>query len=266
MDLDQTISRLAEECGGAVAVAAVHVPTGRRFEREAARSFPSASVIKVPILAALYREEAAGRLSWQEVISLTEAAKVPGSGVLRELHAGLPFTLEDLARLMIVVSDNTATNLLIDRIGTTAVNDLLAGLGYQTTRLGRRMYDFEARDRGLENRCAAGEMTAMLVQLEQGTLVSTAPSEAMLEIMKRQGYVHKLPRLLPPDTTVANKTGEITGVSHDVGIIYAPTGPIALSVLTEGARDRVVAADTISRIARAVYDHWGQSEGRDSNL
>src|SRR5436309_7705179 len=95
MDLAETISRLAEECGGAVAVAAVHVPSGQRFEREAARSFPSASVIKVPILAALYQEEAAGRLPWQEAVPLTEAAKVPGSGVLRELHAGLEVTLED---------------------------------------------------------------------------------------------------------------------------------------------------------------------------
>ena len=89
----------------------------------------------MPILAAMYREEAAGRLSWQEVIRLTEAAKVPGSGVLRELHAGLEFTLEDLSRLMIVVSDNTATNLLIDRIGTAAVNELLSSLGFQTTRI-----------------------------------------------------------------------------------------------------------------------------------
>src|SRR5258708_7272172 len=79
---------------------------------------------------------------------------------------------------------------------------------------------------------------------------------AMLGIMKRQAYVSKIPRLLPPETPVANKTGEITAVSHDVGLIYAPSGPIALSVLTEGARDRVAAEDAIGRIARAVYDAW----------
>src|SRR5439155_8803283 len=100
-------------------------------------------------------EAEAGRLSWTETICLREESRVPGSGVLRELHAGLEVTLEDLARLMIVVSDNTATNLLIDRIGTGVVNDYLASLGFEVTRLGRRMYDFAARDRGFENRCAA---------------------------------------------------------------------------------------------------------------
>jgi beta-lactamase class A len=137
------------------------------------------------------------------------------------------------------------------------VNDLLAGMGFAVTRLGRKMYDFAARDRGLENRCAAGEMTRLLVRLERRELVSADASGAMLGIMRRQAYVSKLPRLLPPDTPVANKTGEITGVSHDVGLIYAPAGAIALSVLTEGARDRVAAEDTIGRIARAVYDAWG---------
>jgi beta-lactamase class A len=257
MDLRNEIERIAVECGGSVAVAAMHLPTGRQSDREAARSFPSASVIKVPILAALSAEAEAGRLAWEETVALTEAAKVPGSGVLRELHAGVELTLEDLARLMIVVSDNTATNLLIDRIGTQVVNDLMVGLGYKQTRLGRRMYDFAARDRGFENRCAAGEMTDLLVRLEQRKLISAPASEAILAIMKRQAHTNKIPRHLPPDTPVANKTGEITAVSHDIGLIYAPGGPIALSVLTEGARDRVAAEDAISRIARAVYDAWG---------
>src|SRR5687768_16688008 len=105
MELAKEIDRLAEECGGTVAVAAVHLPGGRKLERNAERSFPSASVIKVPILAALHAEAEAGRLSWEERISLSEEKKVPGSGVLREMHPGIELTLEDLARLMIVVSD-----------------------------------------------------------------------------------------------------------------------------------------------------------------
>jgi beta-lactamase class A len=256
MNLAETMGRLADDCGGTVAVSAVHLPSGCRLDREAERSFPSASVIKVPILVALHGEAEAGRLSWEERVTLAEAARVPGSGVLRELHAGIELTLEDMARLMIVVSDNTATNVLIDRIGTESVNRLMASLGYATTRLGRRMYDFAARDRGLENRCAAGEMTDLLVRLERRELISAAASEAMLAVMKRQAYVSKIPRLLPAATSVANKTGEITGVSHDVGIVYAPGGPIALSVLTEGARNRVAAEDAIGRIARAIYDAW----------
>jgi beta-lactamase class A len=256
MERMEIVEGLAAECGGTVAVAAVHLRSGQRLEREARRSYPSASIIKVPILAALHAEAEAGRLSWQERVTLTEAAKVPGSGVLRELHDGLELTLEDLARLMIVVSDNTATNLLIDRIGTGPVNALMASLGFEVTRLGRRMYDFAARDRGLENRCAAGEITELLVRLERRELVSPAASEAMLAVMKRQAHTEKIPRLLPPGTVVANKTGSITGVSHDMGLIYAPGGPIALTVLTEGARNPVAAEETVARIARAVFDAW----------
>src|SRR5207248_1298220 len=108
MGLEETVARIAEECGGSVAVCTVYLPTGERLERETERSYPAASVIKVPLLAALYAESEAGRLSWDETLSLTEEKKVPGSGVLREMHPGLEVTLEDLARLMIVVSDNTA--------------------------------------------------------------------------------------------------------------------------------------------------------------
>src|ERR1051326_8626337 len=122
MNLAEIIGRMADDCGGTVAVTAVHLPSGRRLDREPERAFPPASVIKVPILAALHGEAEAGRLSWEERVTLTEAARVPGSGVMRELHAGIELTLEDLARLMIVVSDNTATNLIIDRIGTESVN------------------------------------------------------------------------------------------------------------------------------------------------
>src|SRR5207302_837920 len=116
-----------------------------------------------------------------------------------------------------------------------------------------------SRDRGIENFCAAGEMVELLAAMERGEIVSTTASAELLAIMKRQGHVSKIPRLLPPETTVANKTGTITGVSHDVGIIYAPRGPIALAVLTRGCRDAPAAEDVISRIARAIYDAWGRA-------
>jgi len=119
------------------------------------------------------------------------------------------------------------------------------------------MYDFEARDRGLENLVVASEMLELLAAMERGEVISPSASAAMLGIMKRQSYVTKIPRLLPDGTVVANKTGTITGVSHDIGILYAPNGPIALAVLTRGCRDAVAAEVAIGRIARAVYDAWG---------
>lgn len=255
--LEARLDAITAEAEGTVAVAAWHLSRGMRLERAAQEVFPSASVIKVPILVELFARISEGRDTLEARVSLREEDKVEGSGVLRELHAGIELSVDDLARLMIVISDNTATNLLIERLGVASVNGRLDSLGCPRTRLGRKMYDFEARDRGLENLVVAGEMMELLAAMERGEVVSPAASATMLGIMKRQSYVTKIPRLLPDGTAVANKTGTITGVSHDIGIIYAPTGPIALAVLTRGCRDAVAAEDAIGRVARAVYDAWG---------
>jgi beta-lactamase class A len=251
------VDAIRVESGGTVAVAACHLASGRRLERLAEEVFPSASVIKVPILVELFARVTEGRDTLDARVALREEDKVEGSGVLRELHAGVELTVDDLARLMIVISDNTATNLLIERLGVGAVNGRLDALDCGRTRLGRKMYDFEARDRGLENLVVASEMMELLAAMERGEVVSPSASAQMLGIMKRQSYVTKIPRLLPEGTTVANKTGTITGVSHDMGVIYAPNGPIALAVLTRGCRDAVAAEDAIGRVARAVYEAWG---------
>src|SRR5438270_13287206 len=110
-NLESEIEGIAAEAGGTVAVAAHHLPSGARLAQLAEEVFPSASVIKVPILVELFARVAAGSEDLQARVRLREEDKVEGSGVLRELHAGAEFTVEDLARLMIVVSDNTATNL-----------------------------------------------------------------------------------------------------------------------------------------------------------
>jgi beta-lactamase class A len=253
-ELSAAIEEIAEEAGGRVAVALRHLPSGRELRREAEEVFPSASVIKVPILVTAFAEVAAGRRRWEERFVVTAEACVEGSGVLRELHPGLEVTLQDLARLMIVVSDNTASNMLIDALGVERVNEELSALGCRHTRLGRKFYDFAARDAGRENLCAAGELADLLARMEEGEVISPAASAEMLSIMRRQGFTNKLPALLPPETPVAHKTGEITGVSHDVGILYGPSGPLVLAVLTQGCRDRIAAEMAIRREARAAYD------------
>jgi beta-lactamase class A len=252
--LSATIDGIAGEAGGNVAVGVHHFPSGASMGRETERVFPSASVIKVPILAALFEQVEIGRLDWESRIPLTAEACVEGSGVLRELQPGIALTVRDLARLMIIVSDNTASNLLIEAVGIEHVNALLASYGYRHTRLGRKFYDFAARDAGHENFCAAGELCDLLCRLIRGEVVSQEASAEMLAIMKRQAYSHRIPALLPPDTPIAHKTGTITGVAHDTGVIFAPSGPIALAVLTQGCRDPIAAESAIRRIARAVYD------------
>src|SRR5207249_1726320 len=146
----------------------------------AREQFPSASVIKLAILVELFAQLQEGRASLTEGRGLRETEKVEGSGVLKEMHTPLDLTLDDLARLMIVVSDNTASNMLIDRLTTEAINARMRSLGLTRTVLGRRFYDFEARDRGLENLTSPADMAALLTMMERRELISPAASDAML--------------------------------------------------------------------------------------
>src|SRR5262249_24565023 len=156
---------------------------GQELRREAEAVFPSASVIKVAILVAAFAQVSAGRRRWEERVSVTAEACVGGGGGLRGVHAGLEGAPPDLGRPMIVVSDNTASNMLIDAVGADRVNEELVALGCQRTRLGRKFYDFAARDAGRENYCAAGELADLLARLEWGAVVSADASAEMLAIM-----------------------------------------------------------------------------------
>ena len=255
--LARGIEEIAAEVGGTVGVAARDVRRGRALDLNAGAVFPSASVIKVCILVELFGQAAEGRARLDETMVLDDGEKVPGSGVLSMLHPGLELTLEDLANLMINVSDNTASNMLIDRLGVDAINTRMEALGLTQTRLGRKFYDFEARDRGLDNWATPEDLTHLLVQMEQRRVVSADACERMIAIMRRQQFDNRIPRLLPPDTPVANKTGSISTACHDIGIIYSPAGPLVLAVLTRDIESAAVAEGAIRHVARLVYEHWG---------
>jgi beta-lactamase class A len=255
--LARAIEEIALEIGGVTAVAARSLESGMALDLRADERFPSASVIKVPILAALLAEVEAGRVSLGQTYRLDYADCVEGSGVLRALHEGLEVTVEDLAHLMIIVSDNSASNILIDLVGLDRIAGHMERWGFREIVLGRKFYDFAARDRGLDNWVSAGELTDMLTRIERRTLLGEPACEKILDIMRKQQFSDRIPKLLPPDTVVANKTGSIDGVYHDAAVIYAPAGPLVLTVLTREVPSRPVAEGGIRHIARVVYEHWG---------
>jgi beta-lactamase class A len=256
-ELARGIEEILAATEGVVAVAVRDVHGGRALDLRADEVFPSASVIKVPILVELLAQAEAGELRLDDRATLRDAEKVPGSGVLSMLHAGLELTLEDLAHLMITVSDNTASNMLIDLLGCDRINARLVGLGLTKTQLQRKFYDFEAREKGFDNWATAGELADLLVSIERRSVVSAAACEKMLAIMRKQQLDGKIPKLLPPDTPVANKTGSISTASHDIGIVYAPAGPIALAVLTRDIPEPAVAEGVIRHVARLAFCYWG---------
>ena len=184
----------------------------------------AASVIKLPVMAAAFEENRLGRLDFDERVRIRPEDKLPSCGALTYLHDGLEVTVRDLVTLMIILSDNTAANLMIDRIGMGRINRLMHetfGLS-AGTELRRRLFDSEAASRGLENTVTAADMAKLLRGILERTLVSPEASAAMLGILLDQRLNGKMPfHLHSRGIRTAHKTGEDDGITHDVGIIFA---------------------------------------------
>lgn len=178
----------------------------------------AASVIKLPILVEAFRQERDGLLSMEEKCCIRPEDKLPSCGALTYLHDGLEVTLRDLCTLMIILSDNTATNLLIRRLGMDAVNRTIQGLGLQETALRRKLFDASASGKGIQNTVSARDMGTLLECIFRGQCVSPAADGQMLKILSDQRLNGKMPFFLH-DYVVAHKTGEDDGITHDVGII-----------------------------------------------
>lgn len=211
------------------------------------RVFPAASTIKVPLLVQALQEAQSGRLDLRERVTVTAEDRVPGSGVLHELGAGLQPTWEDVLTLMVVVSDNTATNLVIGRLGVEGVNGWLDGQGLTHTRLVGKLQlppekRNEAQRRGERNRTTAREQVTLLGRLARGELLDAAHTDLALSILSRQQFRDILARHIPrgaggdPLYRVASKSGELAGVHHDVGVLFTPR-PLVVALLSEGGRD-----------------------------
>ena len=206
--------------GGDTGVYVKNLVTGEAFARGEDRAIAAASVIKIPVMIEAFRAQAAGELSLAELHVLRDGERMPSCGTLKAMHAGIEMTLLDLVKLMIIVSDNTATNILITRLGIERINRTLRALGCVQTTLRRLLFDREAAAKGLENTITAGEIGLLLERIWRGEIVSPEASRAMLDILLDQRLNGKLPFFLHArGIPVAHKTGEDSGITHDVGII-----------------------------------------------
>jgi len=262
VSFETSIRSIISENAGIFGIAAWNLQDDRQFLLNEHEVFPSASVIKVPIIAELFWQRDEGRVSLDEVVRLTDEVKVPGSGILKELRAGLEMTLYDLAMLMIVLSDNTATNMIIDRLTPEAVTSRMRSIGLKNTVLARKMYDWEEQKKGKENLCTPYDMMILLKKIVDGEISSKSTCLEIVEIMAKQQYRDKIPLLLPEGIKIANKTGSISGVTHDVAIVYTDWGPYILCVMSKGiddAEDQRIAKFAIARISRVVYDEFSKT-------
>lgn len=250
--MERSVIAPFEACGGRVGFYFKDLVTGEELASNAGMPLMAASVIKLPVMAEAFRQMEEGIVSADERFVIREEDKLPSCGALNELHDGVEVTFMDAVRLMIVLSDNTATNMVIKRIGADAVNRFIQGAGLRATRLNRLLFDEEASARGVENTISAGDMGRLLELIFLGKAVSKAASREMLGILFDQKLNDKLPLPLPRETEVAHKTGEDDGITHDVGIVMG-AHPYIICCCANGV-DEPTFDMAIHKVSRAVYD------------
>ena len=203
------------------------------FHHCADERVPSASVIKLPIMLEAMELVKAGKLNLDEIHVLANTEKVGGSGVLQTYPDQSRLSYREMLRLMMVESDNTATNIFINRLGRDAINQRIRTIGLKQSQLNRIMMDTLAARQGRENYVTAREMSMLLEKIYRKQVATSALCDQMIAILKQNKGEQTIPRLLPNDVAVAHKTGTLAYVRGDAGIVYAKE-PFLLSVFVEG--------------------------------
>jgi beta-lactamase class A len=261
---------------GQVAIAVRNLKTGETYEYKADAVMPTASLIKFPVMVEAYRQAAEGKIDLKAMITLKEADKVPGSGILTDhFTPGLTLSLRDAIRLMIVYSDNTATNLVLDAIGLPATAETMAKMGFPETKIHSKVYRRDtsvfpdrSKQYGLGS-TTPQDMVALFEKLEKRELISPEASEAMLGDLLKCDDTEKFPRYLPAGTKIAFKTGSIDASRTCAGIIYTPDGPVAACVMTSENKDQSWAPDNAgnllcAKVAREVFEHYSPEKPSES--
>jgi len=226
-----------------------------RIVYNADKRFPSASLVKVPIMLACYYAAQKSKIDLKDNFLLKSAHKVGGSGLLKDLPDGTSFTLEELVDLMVSHSDNTACNILIDSLGFDYINDFFQSLGLKDTNLARKMMEFRARRKGRENYTTAKDLAFCLEIIYYNKFLSRAISQKCLSLLKRQEVNDRIPARIPDSVVVAHKTGLERKICHDAGIMFLPQGDFLICVLTQNAVNTRTAKKFIAQIALDVYEH-----------
>ncbi|HEV8150386.1 MAG TPA: serine hydrolase [Gemmatimonadales bacterium] len=260
--LERSIAALDARLDGVLAVAIKDLTDGRTLLLHADEVMPTASTIKIAILAELYRQESSGagaRLADAYVVDSGDV--VPGSDILAGLTPGVTrLTNRDLATLMIGVSDNGATNVLIRRVGMERVNGMLDSLGLKETRLRRRMLDLAAARAGRENTATPRELVSLLDALWGNRLLSGALRDDFFRVLAtpKERY---LPRLLPEQARIASKPGWLEGVRVDAGIGFVPQRPFAMAVMISYAGEERAAEQVIAELGLLAWRHFEKLGG-----
>ena len=254
---------------GTMGVAILDLTDGRVFLQNADEVFAQASSIKVAILAELYRQEqqseqgVLGKAKLRDLYTVEVKDLVDGSAIMAGLTPGVTrVTNRDLATFMVAVSDNSATNVLIDRLGMQNVNALLDSLGLHQTKLQRKMMDVKAAQEGRENVSTPREMMTLFRALYEQKVVNKALTDDFFKVLGTS-KASDIPRYIPEDVVCANKPGELAGVRNDVGIVFVPKRPFVIVVMTAYLKRERDGDDAIAKVAGEAYEYFDRV-GRSS--
>jgi beta-lactamase class A len=268
-NLEKKIDELVRASGAETVAVAYHdIATGKELLIHPDSSFHAASTMKVPVMMEIFRQAASGRLSLDQRIPVKNAfasivdgshySLTPDSDSDQSLYTrvGQTETIRELMRLMITVSSNLATNILIERVTPDRVMDLMHAIGAGQIRVLRGVEDGKAFEKGLNNTTTARDLMIILRRIAERRAVSARASDEMINIMLDQKFNDGIPAGLPRDARVSHKTGSITRINHDAAIVYPPgRRPYVLVVLTRGIEDDKLAHKLIADISRAVYEY-----------
>ncbi len=273
------IRKLEKSIGGRMGVMAKNLNTGEVLQYRADEKFPSASVIKVPVMVEYFYQVNEGKLKPTQKVVLADSNKWGGSGLFQYFSETTYQQIIDAVMMMITISDNTATNMVIDALGEThraklnAVNNRMQALGLKSTRLLNKLMSWETKTDSPESIIygvgvtTPADMVLLFEKMARGELVDSTASAAMIDILEKQQYNDLIPRFLPfettPELTVAHKTGSVTGVQNDAGLVFSSEADFAIAIFTDQAMDRrdSYENDTVIAVAKAARLVWNHFTG-----
>ena len=252
--LESLLSETIAGEAGDYAIAVKNLFSGRCWQINTS-PMRAASLIKIYIMIEAFNRYAQGNLNLSEHQLVPSSLKVGGAGSLQYAPENTSKTWLELIELMIIESDNIATNLLIDKLTMPAVNSMIEALGCNATVLRRKMMDFASAGAGRENLTTVEDIALVLKKIYLRRCLGTEQDTAMLNILLRQEDKCKLPVLLPKNVPIAHKTGELEGAEHDAGIVYGKDCHYIIAVMTDSLPDATRGKAIISKISLIVYDY-----------
>ncbi len=263
-NLQESILAITEQTGGTWGVVIEDLQSHERFTLNPDERFYAASIIKLPIMTAVFAQVYSGKLSFEQTIPLRQEDLVGGDGVLKHMSVGLPLTVHDLVTLMIIQSDNTATNVLIDLVGTENIREMMRKTGMHNSAFYNKLMIIPAELEG-KNEVTAADVASHLRHLATGQILSYNSCLQMISLLKKQQQRDSLPSLLPdpegeiigslPLWELANKAGSITDIKHDAGILYVDQAAVIITTLSKNV-DEKPAKKAMGEIGRLVYEAY----------